>query len=99
MNTVREPVAFTVALGGLLTSGVALVAVFVPGLTPAMTGAVIVFGNAVILTGSIWYARRQVTPVAAPVLPAGAPVTTPEGLPAVVAVATTKHPTAQEIAR
>jgi hypothetical protein len=71
-----EPVAISVALGGLLTTAVALAALLLPnGLTNEMQLAVIAFGNAVILTASVIWARAKVTPVAAPVLPAGTDVT------------------------
>lgn len=80
----REPVTIWVAIGGILSTGVALLAVFFPGITPEMQAAVIAFGNAVILTVSILLARSQSTPTAAPVLPLGTAVTATEGVPAKV---------------
>jgi hypothetical protein len=71
----NEPISLSVALGGLLSTGVALVAIFAPGLIPEMQVAIIAFGNAVILTGSILYARARSTPTAAPVLKEGTTVT------------------------
>jgi hypothetical protein len=83
MTTTNEPITLSVALGGLLTTGVALVAVFVPQFGQAAQIAIIAFGNAAILTASILYARAHSTPTAAPVLPENArvTVTTPEGHP------------------
>ena len=80
----REPVTIWVALGGVLSTGVALIALFLPGMTPDMQAAVIAFGNAIILTASILLARSQSTPTAAPILPSGTAVTTPQGQPAKV---------------
>jgi hypothetical protein len=79
----NEPISLSVALGGLLSTGVALVAIFVPGLTPETQAVVIAFGNALILTGSVLYARARSTPIAAPVLDEGTrvKVVTPEGQP------------------
>lgn len=79
----QEPISISVALGGLLSTGVALVAIFVPGLEPSAQAAIIAFGNAAILTGSIVWARSQTTPIANPVLPQGTEVTvtTPAGQP------------------
>lgn len=82
MTTTSEPVAISVAIGGVLSTGVALLAVFLPGLTPETQGLVIAFGNAVILAGSVIWARRQVFTKAttqaiangATYLPAGTPV-------------------------
>ena len=83
MNTTNEPITLSVALGGLLTTGVALVAVFVPQFGQAAQIAIIAFGNAAILTASILYARAHSTPTAAPIIPAGTnvTVTTPSGQP------------------
>lgn len=79
----QEPISISVALGGLLTTGVALVAIFVPGLEPEAQAAIIAFGNAVILVGVVLYSRSQTTPLANPVLPQGTSVTvtTPVGQP------------------
>ncbi len=66
-----EPIGLSTALGGLLTTGVALIAIFVPGLTNEAQIAIIAFGNAVILTGVILYGRANSTPTANPSLPQG----------------------------
>lgn len=80
-----EPVSLSVAIGGVLSTGVALLAIFWPDkLTPEAQAAIIAFGNAVILLGAIYFARKGSTPIAAPVLTAGTAVTTPDGAPAVV---------------
>jgi hypothetical protein len=55
-----EPVALSVAIGGVLSTGVALAAVFLPGLDPTTQGLIIAFGNSLILAGSVIWARRQV---------------------------------------
>jgi hypothetical protein len=82
-----EPVSLSVAVGGLLSTGVALVAVLWPQrLTPEIQVAIIAFGNAVILTASIYFARKGSTPIAAPVLTEGTAVTTPEGEAAQVVI-------------
>jgi hypothetical protein len=54
-----EPVALSVAIGGVLSTGVALLAVFLPGLTPETQALIIAFGNSLILTGSVLWARRN----------------------------------------
>jgi len=66
-----EPISLSTALGGLLTTGVALVAIFVPGLSREAQIAIIAFGNAVILTGVVLYGRANSTPTANPSLPQG----------------------------
>src|SRR5574338_1216529 len=71
-----QPVAFNVALGGLLSTGIALAAVLWPErLSPEIQAAIIAFGNAVLLTIFTFLAQRQVTPIATPTLPAGTTVT------------------------
>jgi hypothetical protein len=79
----NEPISLSVAIGGLLTTGVAVVALFVPNLTPETQLVIVAFGNAAILTGSVLYARAKSTPLSAPVLPQGTEVTvvTPAGQP------------------
>ena len=67
----NEPIGLSTALGGLLATGVALVAIFVPGLTQEAQLAIIAFGNAVILTGVVLYGRANSTPTASPSLPQG----------------------------
>jgi hypothetical protein len=69
-----EPVAINVALGGVLSTGVALAALLIPGLSTEIQVALVAFGNAVILLGVVLLTRSQVTPVAAPTLPAGTEV-------------------------
>ena len=81
----REPVALSVALGVVLSTTVALAALLWPEkLTPEMTAAIIALGNAIIGLGVAIFARANVTPTAAPILPSGSAVTTPEGDPAKV---------------
>ena len=77
------PVALSVALGGTLSTGVALLAVFIPGLDVITQALIIAFGNSVILTGSIIWAQARTTPTATPILDAGTvvTVTTPAGEP------------------
>ena len=70
----REPVAINTAIAGLLSTGVALVALLVPDLTPALQAAVIAFGNSVILVVYVILTRRQVTPIATPALTQGTTV-------------------------
>ena len=79
----NEPISVSTALGGLLTTGIALLAIFVPDLTQAAQLAIIAFGNAVILTVVVLYARAKSTPIAKPTLDQGTIVTvvTPEGQP------------------
>jgi hypothetical protein len=79
----REPVAISVALGAVLSTGVALLGLYI-ALTPEQMAVWIAFGNAVIALGVAVYARANVTPTAAPVLPTGTAVTTPGGMPASV---------------
>lgn len=78
-----QPITLSVAVGGLLTTGVALLAVFIPNLTQEAQIAIIGFGNAIILTGSILWAQARTTPTAAPRLDEGTRVTvvTPAGEP------------------
>jgi hypothetical protein len=71
----NEPISVSTALGGLLTTGVALIAIFVPGLSQEAQLAIIAFGNAVILTGVVLYSRARSTPVSNPVLPENSQVT------------------------
>jgi hypothetical protein len=82
MNT-TEPISISAAVSLVLTTGVAMVAIFVPDLTQAAQIAIVAFGNALILLGAAIYARRHSTPVAAPVLSENTrvTVTTPEGHP------------------
>lgn len=77
----REPVAIGTALGAVLSTGVAVLALFLPGITPDRSLAIIAFGNALIAFGVAWFGRSQTTPTAAPVLSQGTSVTvtTPAG--------------------
>jgi hypothetical protein len=79
----QEPISISTAIGGLLTTGIALLAVFVPGLTQEAQIALIAFGNALVLTVVVLYARAKSTPIAKPTLDQGTIVTvvTPEGQP------------------
>lgn len=80
----NEPVSIPVALGGLLSTGVALAAIFWPDkLTPEVTLAAIALGNAVIAFGVAVFARARVTPINDPHLVTGSNVmvTTPSGEP------------------
>lgn len=79
----NEPVSISVALGGVLSTGVALFAVFTPGLTPETQALIIAFGNSLILTGSVIWARMKVTPISNPTLPTGTAVTVTTPDPAV----------------
>jgi hypothetical protein len=73
--TTNQPVAISVAIGGLVTTGIALAAVLWPDrLTPELQAVIIAFANALILTAvSIWAANRS-TPVGNPTLPANTEV-------------------------
>jgi hypothetical protein len=73
MTTQPQPVAISVAIGGILTTGVALAAILFQ-LDPILQAAIIAFGNSIILTGSIIYAQRRVTPLSAPRLTSGTEV-------------------------
>lgn len=60
----REPVAVSVALGAVLATAVALVAILFPErLTPEATAAIIALGNAVIALGVALFARARVSPI------------------------------------
>lgn len=79
----NQPITISVALGGLLTTGVGLVAVLNPNLGQATQIAIIAFGNALILTVSVVWAQARSTSTSAPVLEQGTKVTvvTPESEP------------------
>jgi ABC-type uncharacterized transport system permease subunit len=81
MNNV--PVTIAAALGGLLSTGVALVAIIVPGLTQEAQLAIIAFGNAVIGTVVLIVQLLNSTSNTAPVVVPGTDVTvkTAEGIP------------------
>jgi hypothetical protein len=77
----KEPISITAALALVLTTGVAMIAIFVPDLTQAAQIAIVGFGNSVIILGTAIYARQNSTPLVAPVIPENTMVrvTTPEG--------------------
>jgi hypothetical protein len=79
----NEPITLSGALTGVLVTGVALVAIFMPDLSQAAQVAIVGFGNAVIVLGAIIYARSRSTPISNPVLAQGTEVTvvTPVGEP------------------
>lgn len=80
-----EPVSFSVAVGSVIATGVALAAIIWPQrLTPELQAGIIVFANALIALAVAYFARKGSTPIAAPVLTAGTPVTTPTGESALV---------------
>jgi len=72
--TQNQPVALNVAIGGVLTTGVALTALLVPDLTVELQIATVAFGNALILLGVVVLTQRQVTPIHNATLAAGTPV-------------------------
>jgi hypothetical protein len=73
--TNNQPVAVSAAIGGVLSTGVALAAVLWPDrLDPVMQAAIIGFGNSVILTAGALFAMHRSTPIANPTLAAGTPV-------------------------
>lgn len=83
MGNNSEPVSITGAIGLVLSTGLTMVALLVPKMTPELQGAILGFGNAVIWLGAIWIARRNVTSLASPTLAEGTNVTvlTAEGTP------------------
>ena len=58
--TTTEPISVSTAIAGVLVTGVALLAVFLPGLDPTTQALIIAFGNSLILAGSVIWSRRQV---------------------------------------
>lgn len=71
----QQPILISGAIGGVLTTGVALAAVLWPQrLDPLLQAAVIAFGNSVILTAGAIYAMLKSTPVSNPTLPPGSVV-------------------------
>jgi hypothetical protein len=73
--TSQQPVLISSAIGGVLSTGVALAAVLWPDrLEPILQAAIIAFGNSVILTAGAIYAFLKSTPVANPTLPPGSVV-------------------------
>lgn len=79
---IDQPVTISGALAAVLSSLIALLAIFWPDkLTPTAVAAIIVFGNSVIILGAAVYSRARTTPVASPTLPSGTLVNveTPKG--------------------
>lgn len=74
MSPSEQPVSLAGAITGVLVTGVALAAIYIPGLDTAAQTAIIAFGNAVILLGAIVWTRRRVTPTENARLNAGTPV-------------------------
>jgi hypothetical protein len=58
MNT--EAVGITGAVGLVLSTGLTLAALLIPGLSPEIQGAILAFGNAIVWLGAIIVARSQV---------------------------------------
>lgn len=69
-----QPANIPVALATVLSTGVALLAVFLPGLEVAVQGLIIAFGNAVIALGVALYLNLRTTSNTNPVLSAGTDV-------------------------
>jgi hypothetical protein len=63
----NEPVSIPVAIGGMLSTAVAMAALLWPErLTPELSLAIIALGNAIIAFGVAVYARARVTPIDSP---------------------------------
>jgi hypothetical protein len=62
--THTEPVAVSAAIAAVLSTGIAMLALFVSGFTPEMQAATIAFGNSIIILGAAVWTRRRVTPTA-----------------------------------
>lgn len=77
------PVSVAAAIGAVLSSGVALIAIFVPGLTDVAQVAIIAFGNSVVALGVLLVQLMNSTSNTDPVLPEGTAVkvVTPAGSP------------------
>lgn len=77
----NSQVTLAAAIGGVLSTGVALAAIFIPGLTEAAQVALVAFGNSVILTGALIYQLRHSTSNTTPTLGSGTEVkvVTPAG--------------------
>jgi len=72
----RYPVAIFTALSAVLSSGIALAAIFWPDtLTPEATAAIILFGNAILGTIAAILGTSMVTPTADARLNSGTNVT------------------------
>ena len=70
----NQPVAINVALGTVVSTGVTLAALLIPGMTPELQVAIVAFANSVIFVAVIIITKAQVTPVANPALPQGSVV-------------------------
>lgn len=68
-----QPATIPVALAGVLTTGVALLALVV-GLDPVVQGAIIAFGNSVIVTGTVIWLNQRTTSSTSPVVEQGTEV-------------------------
>jgi len=80
----NEPISISGALGLVLSTGLTLVTALWPDrLSPEAQTGILGFGNAVIWLGVIAYARLHSTPVAAPTVPTGTPITVTNPDPAV----------------
>lgn len=70
-----EPITISGAIGIVLSTGLTMVTLFGVNLTTEQTGAVLAFGNALILLGVMIYSRARSTSLASPTLPVGTDVT------------------------
>lgn len=92
----NQPVTLWVALGGVLSTGVALAAVLWPQrLDPGTQAAIIAFGNAVILAAATIIATSKVTPTGNANLPVGTSVNS--GSAVVASVNPPPEPTANPV--
>jgi hypothetical protein len=95
--TSNQPVAISVAIGGVLSTGVALAAVLWPDrLDPVVQALIIAFGNSVILAAGAIYATARSTPVANPTLPSGTSVNVQGSSDSVVIAPSPPGPTGVE---
>ena len=70
----NQPVAFNVALGGVVSTGVTLAALLWPSITVELQIAIVAFANSLIVV-IVWYlTQRQVTPINNAQLVSGTPV-------------------------
>lgn len=71
----NQPVAISVAIGGVVSTGIAMFAVLWPErFTPELQAVIIAFANAIILAAVAVWAAMRVTPVSNPTLPQGSVV-------------------------
>jgi hypothetical protein len=93
----NQPVAINVAIGGVISTGVALAALLWPDrLSPEMQVAIIAFANSVIVVAVILLTKSQVTPIADPTLKSGTSVKVEGTTDSVVIAATPPGPTGVE---